>query len=195
MKRQGKREKGIPGYIKARKQLYIVATAIGLTVVAAFFVTGLILCKTRNNLLTVMAILMVLPTAKFAVDLIMCIACRPVSAGLYEKLEAADNKFLHKYECLFTSKEKATYVTALVITPHAVCAYTTDAKADTARFKQELEKYVKEARLSVTVSLYNDENQFIKKVKLMSDSRDAELTGEEADRMQWVWESVRCMCM
>lgn len=175
--------------------MYIVAVSIGLAIVAAFFVTGLILCKTRNNLLTVMAILMVLPTAKFAVDLIMCIACRPVSDELYERIEAADDKFLHKYECLFTSREKATYVTALVITPHAVCAYTTDAKADAGRFKADLEKYIKEARLSATVSLYNDENQFIKKVKLMSESRDTKITKEESDRMQWIWESARCMCM
>lgn len=93
------------------------------------------------------------------------------------------------------SREKATYVTALVITPHAVCAYTTDAKADAGRFKADLEKYIKEARLSATVSLYNDENQFIKKVKLMSESRDTKLTKEESDRMQWIWESARCMCM
>ena len=65
-----RKEKGSRGYIDGQKKKFGIMTAAFFILVAAFFITGLVLCKTRNNILTVMAILMVLPGAKFAVDLI-----------------------------------------------------------------------------------------------------------------------------
>ena len=190
-----KQEKGNRGYIAHRKKKLGIITAVCFAVVAAIFIAGLIIFRTRNNLFTVMAILLVLPSAKFAVGLIMFIPHKNVTDELYNALEKADNKFLHKYECIFTSKEKVTYVPAMVITDHSICAYTPDSKADAKKFEETFAAYVKEARLSINVILLKDEKQFIKKVKLMSGSREEGVSEENKERMQWIWESARCMCL
>ena len=189
-----RKEKGSRGYIDGQKKKFGIMTAAFFMLVAAFFITGLILCKTRNNILTVMAILMVLPGAKFAVDLIMVLPYKPVTEELYNKLEAADDKFLHKYECIFTSKERAVYAAALVITDHTVCVYAPDGKTDASKFEKSLKDYVKADGLSISVVLITDEKQFIRKTELMSDSRDGELSQEDKRRMHKVWEAVSCIC-
>lgn len=191
-----KPERGNRGYIAYRKRILSIITAVCFAIVAAVFLTGLIVFKARNNLLTVMAILLVLPSAKVAVNLIMFLPHKSIADELYLGLEKADNKFLHKYECIFTSKDKITYVPAMVITDHLICAFTPDSKADTKKFEESLEAFVKAARLTVNVMLINDEQQFLRKVQLITNSRDENsISKDDKDRMKWIWESVKCMCL
>lgn len=195
MKKTRKTEKGEKGYIAERKKLAGLMTLIFFAIVAALYITGLIVCKTRNNILTVIAVLLVLPAAKFAVDWIMILPHKPVDEGLYNAVEEADGKFLHKYECVFTSKERAVYAPALVITDHTMCAYVQDTKTDMKNFREALEKYTEAAGASVKVTLISDEKQFIKKVKLISDSREEILTEEETRRIEQIWHAAECMCL
>ena len=49
-------EKGQPGYVKARKQKYLLGAVVEFAIVIAIFVTGYIQTGSRLNLLTVVAV-------------------------------------------------------------------------------------------------------------------------------------------
>lgn len=61
-----KTEKGQKGYLKARKQKYLIASVVEFAVVTAVFVTGYIQTGSRLNLLTVVAVVGCLPGSKDA---------------------------------------------------------------------------------------------------------------------------------
>lgn len=189
-----KTEKGSRGYIDSQKRKFGIITGFFFVLVAAFFITGLILCKTRNNLLTVMAILMVLPAAKFAVDLIMVLPYKAVTDEFYNRLENTDAKFLHKYECVFTSKEKAVYAAALVITEHTVCVYAPSSQTDAGKFEKSLQNFVKTTGPTINVMLFTDEQQFFKKTALISESHEGDPSPNDKERMERIWEAAKCMC-
>ena len=61
-------EKGQPGYVKARKQKYLLGAVVEFAIVIAIFVTGYIQAGSRLNLLTVVAVVGCLPAAKMLVE-------------------------------------------------------------------------------------------------------------------------------
>ena len=63
--------KGAPGYLKNRKLRTGVAMVSGYMLVLLLFFTGIIIFADRGNLLTVAAILMMLPTGKMTVNFLM----------------------------------------------------------------------------------------------------------------------------
>ena len=63
-------EKGQPGYVKARKQKYLLGAVVEFAIVIAIFITGYIQTRSRLNLLTVVAVVGCLPAAKMLVEFI-----------------------------------------------------------------------------------------------------------------------------
>lgn len=61
-----KKEKGQPGYIKWRKEKYLIGTIAEFAVVIALVVLGYVQTKTKLNLLTVVAVVGCLPGIKDA---------------------------------------------------------------------------------------------------------------------------------
>ena len=72
-----KTEKGQPGYIKAKKQKYLLGAVVEFVIVIAIFVTGYIQTGSRLNLLTVVAVVGCLPAAKMLVEFITLSADMP----------------------------------------------------------------------------------------------------------------------
>ena len=68
--------KGMPGYIKDQKKKRILITILLFGISIAVFLTGYLTTHTRNNLLTIVAILGCLPAARSAVGMIMLLPYR-----------------------------------------------------------------------------------------------------------------------
>ena len=58
------KEKGEFGYLNYRKKLNLIKMIVSFAVVAAVLIIGFIVYKTRANIFTVAAIVLVLPAAK-----------------------------------------------------------------------------------------------------------------------------------
>ena len=65
-----KKEKGEFGYLKYKRSFNLLLTIIAFLIIAAVFVTGLIIFKSRNNYMTLVATVLVLPGAKIAVSIL-----------------------------------------------------------------------------------------------------------------------------
>ena len=61
-------EKGEFGYLAYKKSRNMIKTIIAFAVVLVIFIIGFIIWKSKNNYLTMLAVVLVLPAAKFAVS-------------------------------------------------------------------------------------------------------------------------------
>ena len=86
-KKSKKISKGNFGYFKSEKKRRLIITAILFAVPLFIFFTSWIYFKTRMTVWTVVAVVGCLPACKSMVSLIMILKCRPMDAGLYQKIQ------------------------------------------------------------------------------------------------------------
>lgn len=79
-----KKEKGQPGYIKWRKEKYLIGTIAEFAVVIALVVLGYVQTKTKLNLLTVVAVVGCLPASKMLVEFITIAPHQSIEKDIYQ---------------------------------------------------------------------------------------------------------------
>lgn len=82
-----KKEKGEFGYLKYKRSFNLLLTIIAFLIIAAVFVTGLIIFKSRNNYMTLVATVLVLPGAKIAVSYFILLPLRYVIRNYIQALK------------------------------------------------------------------------------------------------------------
>ncbi len=97
--------KNTPGYIRRYRRINLIWLAVWVVIGIAIFITGIMLWTTRANILTVMAVLMVLPGAKRIVALVAAGKKRSVSLERCKLVEEAVGSYIyggvldtHEYE-------------------------------------------------------------------------------------------------
>ena len=99
-------EKGQPGYVKARKQKYLLGAVVEFAIVIAIFVTGYIQTGSRLNLLTVVAVVGCLPAAKMLVEFITMAPYKSIEEAKYQELEEKAPLILKAYDMIITSSQR-----------------------------------------------------------------------------------------
>ena len=97
--------KNTPGYISRYRKVNLIWLLVWVIIGVAIFTTGVLIWHTRANILTVLAVLMVLPGAKRIVALIALGKKKSVSAERCKNVEEAADPFIyggtldtHEYE-------------------------------------------------------------------------------------------------
>ncbi len=116
--------KGDYGYYsyEKKRRTAIVAFLFGLCLL--IFFTGLIMTGTRKNLFTLVAILGVLPAAKWAVQMIMILLQKPIDPRAYEITEKYAAQLTHGYELCVTAYEGRLSLDAVVVCGNSIAAYS-----------------------------------------------------------------------
>lgn len=153
-------QKGEYGYVEYRKKIHTILTIVGFTIVFAIFITGYLICKTKNNIATVMAIVSVLPVAKFAVTLLMVIRYKSPDKTLFDELKASGSNLEILSDCVMTCKDKSLYVKFALVTDTCIYCYTENEKFDTKYFEENVEAFIKSCGDTVSVKLLKDYNTF-----------------------------------
>ncbi len=162
------KDKGQLGYVNNRKLARGLVVGIGLAAVVAIFLTGYITTDTRNNILTLVAILTSLPVAKYIVLFIMVLPYHSQTQELYDKVkDAAGDKSQVLAEMILTSKEKVMPIDFLVVKESHVIGYTTYKKCDIPFAEKFLTDNMQVNGHKVTVKIWEDEKKFISKVASM----------------------------
>ena len=120
--------KGDYGYYSYEKKRRIAIVAFLFGVCLLIFFTGLIMTGTRKNLLTLVAILGVLPTAKWATSMIMILLQKPVDRNVYEVTEQIAGELTHGYELCVTAYEGRLSLDAVVVCGNSIAAYSSAEK-------------------------------------------------------------------
>lgn len=188
-----KKEKGDFGYLNYRKRLNLMLTAAAFLVVLIILIIGFIVNKTRNNVFTVAAIVLVLPAAKFAVSYFVLFGHCSATAELRDEVEKNAKGLGICYDCIFSNNKSPIGTLAVVATDSAVCAYTAEQKADSKLFETSLKSFMENDKLHVNVTLYKDKDTFMKRIKTLSVNLDD--SEDTKKKIKWNIDSLKNMCL
>lgn len=165
-----KLEKGMYGFHAQKKKSEIIKTIVLFGIALAVYFTGLLHTGTNKNLLTVVAIVGMLPASKSAVSMLMFVRYKAAAASLHEQLEKCGNSMeacgVRLYDLIFVLNEKVVKTDCVFVLDTAVTVYT----ANTQMPENELSKYLKNflsnhGKGNCTVKTYKTEKAFLEHIK------------------------------
>lgn len=130
--------KGNYGYLKAQRKRQILQTALFFGISFLVFLTGFLTTGTKNNLLTVVAILGCLPACKSLVESIMYCRTGGCSEEAYGRIRAYEKKLPILYDLYLTSYEKNFQVESLSLKGNTICGYAPADKCDKKKGQEHL---------------------------------------------------------
>ena len=164
--------KGMPGYIKDQKKKRILITILLFGISIAVFLTGYLTTHTRNNLLTIVAILGCLPAARSAVGMIMLLPYRSFEEEKVREVETAAAGILSAYDMVLTSSEKVMPVDVPLISRHLICGYVSRTKVPPAEVEAYLARILKESHYDkVKVKIFTDYDSFLKRAESFGETK------------------------
>ena len=172
------KEKGEFGYLNYRKKLNLIKMIVSFAVVAAVLIIGFIVYKTRANIFTVAAIVLVLPAAKMAVAYFVVLPHKPAETGMidtwhkYCQKQMKDQFHMLDEKLIFSNSKKPIGTQAVVVSDAAVIALTNENNADKKLFETSLKDFMANDSRNVNVTLYNDEKSFLSRVSTLALSKD-----------------------
>ena len=171
--------KGDFNYLSWQKKYTSVRSAAFFGIVLAVFIIGLITTKTRNNMLTVVAILGVLPAGKSLVNTFMYIRFKEVEESFHKILQPFEKNVHILYNMAISSSEKITFIDCIAVFEQSVYLYSPDKKTDT----KNMEKYLKNilsnsGKGNVNLKFYQSEKEFVKRLSQLKRDNDESNSSE-----------------
>lgn len=173
--------KGSFGYLK-KQTIKQGLFALGLLAVCAtIFLIGFFWLTQHNTILTVVAVLGLLPVAKFIVSMILFMKAERFSCEqhLYEEVMkiAGDRKddLLAGFDFYLTSYDKNFPLSVACVAKDCLIAYTPWEKCDCNKCKEHFEEYMKKNGISgISVKVFTDEKKFLERFKQVRDDDTTE---------------------
>ena len=161
----GESYKGTYLYLDTQRKYEIARTIIYFAISFGLFFAGLLTTGTRKNLLTVVAVLGMLPASKSLVSVIMF--CRFKS--FKEKLET--DEVLSAYDMVFTSEKVNYYVSHLCVSGNCIIGYTESSKFNENAFKDHVQLYLNAERITdVTIKVFTDKKAYLNRIGSLAPS-------------------------
>lgn len=166
--------KGQYGYRNYHRNKELIKVFIG----ASFIVFQLLIREftksdAAKNVLTVMAVLSVLPVANAAAPLLAAFKYRTPSRDFYNQITAFKNRGEILYDLILTSKEQVIPFDAVVIHETGVYAYCAYKKMDTAKAERFMNQMFLRHKLDREIKILLDETTYINRLRsLKADVRD-----------------------
>lgn len=162
-----KHKKGEQGYIRFQHLVSSVRTVILFALALGLYAIGYINTGTNKNLLTVVAILGILPASRSCVNMIMFLRYKSLDKALYESLiqAAGDESDNLLYENVLTTTEKSYFLPAMYYRNHTIIAYC-ENKANEAlgNIEAHVKKSLKLDKIDTTVKVFKDRDQFTERL-------------------------------
>lgn len=176
--------KGAPGYFKNRKIKTGIAMVSGYMLVLLLFFSGIFIFADRGNLLTVIAIVMMLPTGKMTVNFLMYPRKGKADATEYNEMCTDYDKLTILADILITPEKKSIEFTYTAIDKAHIVIYCTDKKLDTAYHGKYIKDFLKHSDITADVSFYTDLNKFKKRLAAINSAAPDSYTEEENKRIE-----------
>jgi hypothetical protein len=166
--------KGTNGYIRKRKMFQTILLLIIVAVSVGLFLCGYFATGTTKNLLTVIAVLGVLPGAKSVVNLVLFLPYQSLDAEAYGKLsEAAGDKGILYSDLVFTSPSHVMHLDALYASGTEVAGLLLKPKE---KAEKEIADYITETMkkrgVSVHVHIFKSIDELKERVAALSEREE-----------------------
>lgn len=155
-------DKGKRNYINSQKKYEILRTLLYFTISLSLFISGIIVTKTRMNLLTVIAVLGCLPACKSMVGMIMFLKFKSLPHTTSDKIETSSKSLDSLYDLVFTSYDHNYQVDHLVLKDHTICGYSSSLKTDENKCQNHLKSMLSQSGYKgFSIKIYNDLDKYL----------------------------------
>ncbi|SEF39151.1 hypothetical protein [Lachnospira multipara] len=183
-------EKGQKGYIDHKKKLNLGICIGFVFVIILLYVIGLLVFKTRNNYCTLVAVILVLPFAKFLVNLIICFRAKAIDKDFYEKIRATNYPHTD-FDLILSNKQNPVSIEALALDNNTLYLYTRK-KIDENFLRTNIKDFLSNVKIDANVNFISSEEKFIKELKSLNlKNRDE----KEIARTKYLEKQILNMCV
>ena len=149
-------KKGQFGYIEYRRTFHLIFALVLFAMAVALYIAGVKTTGSNKNLLTVVAILGVLPASQSTVTSILGFRAKCCSKELFDKIEdRLDTDMISLYDLYFTTYDKNYPINHIVIKNHCVCGIMDESKHSVQSFEQYIEEtFVKNGIKGVSFKVF-----------------------------------------
>lgn len=156
-----KRNKGEYAYPKYERNRVIIRTIIYFAISLAVFILGYVSTKTKENLLTIVAVLGLLPSSKSLVSVIMYLRIPKFSREIYEEISGHVKTVKVIYSMYLTSYKMNFPISCFAVRGGNLIGYTEFDTCDT----EACEKHIKDllnqnAIKGITVKIFREQKKF-----------------------------------
>lgn len=172
-----KHPKGSYEHAKYKRTVDIIITIFLFLLSLGLFVIGYVATGSKKNLLTIVAVLGLLPACKMVVDVIMCFRVKPVEESVREGIDASIGKLYGLYHMYFTSYDKNFPIDHLVITSNSVIGLCSNPKFDEKLFITHLKDHMrKDGIKDITIKIFDDYNKYLNRLSEINNLDDETTT-------------------
>lgn len=158
-------KKGNFGYISYEKKRRSLVTLILFLIPITIYISGYLYHGTKENILTVVAIVGCLPACRSMVGVIMMMMQKPMKKELYEQAKKAHGDLVGGYELVITGYEHTIPVSAVVVCGDQIVGYTPDGEADAGYLEKHISKIMAaNGYTSVKVKIMKEFKQYLQRV-------------------------------
>lgn len=187
--------KGSLGYIRYEKVKRAIIMAIMFAIPIAIYYTAYRVTGSNRNIMTIVAIVGIIPAAKFAVSFIMIMMQKDAPEEIASKTGEIAGELVHGYELTVTAYEGRMPLDAIVICGNEIACFS--SRGDKSQF-QFMEKHIKKILNSnnyfdTNVKIFDSDKHYFDRIKALAsdpekyragikfsgDERYPELTREE----------------
>ena len=165
-------------YYNWKRNREIIKTVAYFGISLALLAAGYIATGTKANLLTVVAVLGLLPASKSMVGMIMYMRYHGCGKEHYEALKETLDKFNHAYGLVFTSYKKTYEVAGCIVKNGYVYGYLTNHQDMHEDLESHIEGIAKRNGHQITIAMYTKMDEFIERLNQIADKKTE---NEESD--------------
>ena len=172
-----KHPKGSYEHAKYKRTVDIIITIFLFLLSLGLFVIGYVATGSKKNLLTIVAVLGLLPACKMVVDVIMCFRVKPVEESVREGIDASIGKLYGLYHMYFTSYDKNFPIDHLVSTSNSVIGFSSNPKFDEKMFITHLKDHMrKDGIKDITIKIFDDYDKYLNRLSEINNLDDETTT-------------------
>ncbi|MBO5209325.1 MAG: hypothetical protein J6B68_08270 [Lachnospiraceae bacterium] len=154
-------KKGCFGYIDYQKKTTILRTVLFFALSLGIYGMGIYSTGSNQNILTIVAVLGLLPSCKSAINMIMFLKAKGCSEEVREKIAPFDDKLTGFYDMYFTSYQKNFPISHMVIKGNVICAYTENEKCDCNAGEKHIEQMLQQdGYKNMTIKIFNNLDKY-----------------------------------
>ncbi len=158
-------------YYNWKRNREIIKTLIYFGISLALLAAGYITTGTKANLLTIVAVLGMLPASKSMVGMIMYMRYHGCNEENYTILKDTLEKFNHAYGLVFTSYKKTYEVAGCIVKNGYVYGYLTNHQDMHEDLESHIEGIAKRNGYKITIAMYTKADEFLERLNQIVDKK------------------------
>lgn len=167
-----KAKKGEFGYIHSEKIKRVLVTLVLFLIPLAAFIGGVVVTGTKNNIITVIALVGCLPACRSLVSAIMMCMQKSMDSAVYEKIKAHAGDLVMSYEMYLTTYEKSTFVESFAVCGNKVVGYSSRIQGSPQFVEQHVKKTLKQNGYKADVKVLTELNPYLERLDYLNQHKE-----------------------